>query len=75
MTTHNLYCHSCNKHYNVRQEDIALMQGYDHEFKEVEKGYHSGCFFKNLAKLKRSLNAQKDGERLNPSSHSPCDTL
>lgn len=57
MSTQPLYCHSCNKNYNVRQEDLILMQKYDKNF-DNSKGYIGGCFFKNLGQIKRSLNAR-----------------
>jgi hypothetical protein len=54
MSTQTLYCHRCKTEYQVRHEDLQLMQKHYGEFNPQE--YRGGCFFKNLGALKRSIN-------------------
>jgi len=52
-----LYCIHCHKTYRVRTEDIVLMQSHGKKVEQTPRGYRfdAGCFFKELAALKRSL--------------------
>jgi len=68
MTTQSLYCHSCKKQYNVRKEDIALMWEHDTEFRDNVQEYYGGCFFKNLAQIKRSLKSKAGTVNDDPTS-------
>lgn len=59
MNIQTLYCHRCDKHYNVRVQDLELMQRYHNTFDDYTKGYYGACFFKNLGRIKRSLLTRK----------------
>jgi hypothetical protein len=56
----SLYCHRCKTEYKVRQEDLLLMQHHYGYFDPQE--YRGGCFFKNLGRLKRSINRRKQND-------------
>ncbi len=58
MSTDILFCHNCNKTYNVRKEDISLMQKHHKDFNGKE--YTKGCFFKELRVIKRAENTKID---------------
>lgn len=58
MNKENLYCKNCKKNYNVRNEDIDLMKKHDPKFNGEE--YTKGCFFKDLAKIKRAGNLKNN---------------
>lgn len=53
-----LYCSHCEKHYEVKVEDVRLMQDFNNKnitFKHNTYYYESGCFFKNVVILKRQI--------------------
>ena len=52
MNIYPLYCHNCKKKYNVRKEDLELMQEHHKSFDGKE--YTKGCFFKDLSYIKKS---------------------
>jgi hypothetical protein len=58
MSTQPLYCHYCHKNYNVRKEDLQLIKEHDPSFNGKE--YTKGCFFKDLAYIKRSKTQKVD---------------
>lgn len=62
MSTQTLYCASCKKNYNVRNEDLELMKEYHKSFDGKE--YVNGCFFKELTNLKRTMKIKEYNETL-----------
>jgi len=56
-----LYCTHCDKSYAVEAEAIRLMQSHGKKVIRVPAGYRyeAGCFFKELALLKRAHPAKR----------------
>lgn len=53
-----LYCHHCQKTYNVQINDVHLMLSYDQENLKRDHGHYyftGGCFFKTLKTQKETI--------------------
>jgi hypothetical protein len=52
----DLYCTQCDKSYSVKKEELTLMMPLHQKSISLQKGkyrFDGGCFFKELAILKR----------------------
>lgn len=61
--TFAMFCLSCNKNYKLVHEDISLIEKFKPESIRLENSvylYKEGCFFKDLNKIKKSENTQKE---------------